>query len=1497
MTFGRSAAVVVRVAQGICVCGALGLGCSGDRVEAEVFEQRGAALSGGLVSDDFSPETVLGSQWRFLDVVGDSSVSSSGTHAVLHVAGGASHDMWTGVGNIAAPRLLQPLDVTDFGIETRFESTPSEAYQLQGLVVQASDTDVVRCGMYSTGTALNLFAAHVTPGSVDVYANTSLPAGAPHYLRLERAGDDWVYRYSADGASWTVVASFTLAFAATEAGVYGGNAGGNAPAFDAVVDYFNDLAAPIVDTDGVVLPNAPPQVTSTPPSTVSEEAQYTYQVEATDAEGDPLSFLLDTGPAWLGVDDHGDGTATLSGTAPLGSAGSHPVVLSVSDGEDTTAQSFSIVVTTGGSHPGAGIVSDDFAPETVLGLPWRFLDPIGDSGLQLTGSHALLQVAGGASHDLWAGSGNIGALRLLQPLVDTDFGVETRFESAPSQQFQIQGLVVQATDTDLIRTGVFHTGSSLQVFAAHVTPGGADVFANFAPAGGTAPQYLRLERTADHWTYSYSFDRATWQVAAEFDLNLVATEIGVYGGNAGGFAPAFEAKVDYFSNLSDPVVDTDGEVEPPPANSPPAITSTPLTVAVEGEAYQYTATASDADLDAMAFSLVAAPAWLALTDNGDGTASLAGSAPVGSAGAYDVELAVSDGEDTDEQQFTLVVLAEPPEPAGIVSDDFFPETSLQSPWRFFDPVGDSSLLMVGTHALLQVAAGVPHDLWEGVGNNAAPRLLQPLEDEDFAVEARFESLPSEAYQLQGLIAQATDTDVLRAGVFHDGTSLNVFCARVRTQGASVFANTALPSGAAPQYLRLERSGNQWTYSHSQNGSSWVVGASFSLALPVTEVGVYAGNAGGNAPAFVGIVDYFNDLASPLVDVDELSDDIDDPPVFFPVSPGIASVDEPYALVLGAADPEGAGVQLAIDDGPAWLALTDHGDGSATLAGTPTAVGTFPVEIAAFDGSLTTVLSLDIQVVDPAAPPTDFASDDFFPETTLGAPWRFLDPVGDSTVTLTGTHAVISAPGGTAHDLWTGVGNAAAPRLLQPVGDTSFGIEARFESVPSQAYQIQGLVVQATDTNLIRAGVYFDGSTANVFAAHITTGNANVFASVPVSPGGFPQYLRLERTGNHWVYSYSLDGATWSVAASFDLALTPTEVGVYAGNAGGNAPAYQGRIDYFSNLADPAGDTDAPADEPPPVEGWGCDPSSYGGDDGCDCGCGVVDPDCADATSASCDRCDDIGSCALDATTCLDVAADDNAACGADEVLVFDGFDEGQESFVVMTAAATYHFHKRGGGISSLIDVDGIDWVDYHPTGGFSGHFRGIPNMGDCCHPGYPDNASGKVEMATTIEVDTPTHVRLRTVSDDEVWDVTWDFYDTHVTATVESVGAPYYFGYEGPPGGTLDTNEDYAVFADGTLWDLAVESPGDLPGDGGAPEWVGFVDPGLGRSLLAVQHEGDDVADRYWDGGDMVVFHFGRLDHGDVRGLVQVPLHFSFSFVEATDYASLLQAATDVTAP
>jgi cysteine-rich repeat protein len=61
-------------------------------------------------------------------------------------------------------------------------------------------------------------------------------------------------------------------------------------------------------------------------------------------------------------------------------------------------------------------------------------------------------------------------------------------------------------------------------------------------------------------------------------------------------------------------------------------------------------------------------------------------------------------------------------------------------------------------------------------------------------------------------------------------------------------------------------------------------------------------------------------------------------------------------------------------------------------------------------------------------------------------------------------------------------------------------------------------------------------------------------------------------------------------------------------------------------------------------GWTCPPIYYDNDDGCDCGCAVVDPDCPNLTSAVCEFCSEAGSCNTQLDCPGDIAANNNAIC-------------------------------------------------------------------------------------------------------------------------------------------------------------------------------------------------------------------------------------------------------------
>jgi len=93
------------------------------------------------------------------------------------------------------------------------------------------------------------------------------------------------------------------------------------------------------------------------------------------------------------------------------------------------------------------------------------------------------------------------------------------------------------------------------------------------------------------------------------------------------------------------------------ANQSPSFTSTPVTAATQDVAYTYDVTATDPDAgDTLTITASTLPAWLTLTDNGDGTATLTGTPTNAEVGAHPVSLLVTDsGNSTDTQSFTITV--------------------------------------------------------------------------------------------------------------------------------------------------------------------------------------------------------------------------------------------------------------------------------------------------------------------------------------------------------------------------------------------------------------------------------------------------------------------------------------------------------------------------------------------------------------------------------------------------------------------------------------------------------------------------------------------------------------------------------------------------------------------------------------------------------------------------------------------------------------------------
>ena len=222
--------------------------------------------------------------------------------------------------------------------------------------------------------------------------------------------------------------------------------------------------------------------------------------------------------------------------------------------------------------------------------------------------------------------------------------------------------------------------------------------------------------------------------------------------------------------------------------------------------------------------------------------------------------------------------------------------------------------------------------------------------------------------------------------------------------------------------------------------------------------------------------------------------------------------------------------------------------------------------------------------------------------------------------------------------------------------------------------------------------------------------------------------------------------------------------------------------------------------------------------------------------------------------------------------------EGQPSLRIATPAGVYTYHKEGAGFASIADRDGVEWLGYHPGNRAAGEYRGIPNLGnDFGHPGH----KGESGSVSRVESRGALRVRIHSERPDGKWASRWDIYPGHARLTMLRNDTPYWFLYEGTPGGKLDLKDGFLLLPNGARMPLTEAWSGDMPG----PEWIAFTGNGSKRMLYAVNHQDDNLPDQYYQmEGDMTVFGFGREYRCCARYFDWSPAEFTIGFAEATTY-------------
>ena len=244
-----------------------------------------------------------------------------------------------------------------------------------------------------------------------------------------------------------------------------------------------------------------------------------------------------------------------------------------------------------------------------------------------------------------------------------------------------------------------------------------------------------------------------------------------------------------------------------------------------------------------------------------------------------------------------------------------------------------------------------------------------------------------------------------------------------------------------------------------------------------------------------------------------------------------------------------------------------------------------------------------------------------------------------------------------------------------------------------------------------------------------------------------------------------------------------------------------------------------------------------------------------------------------------------------QVVLSEKSDEGVGAFKLETPTGTIFIHRSSGGVSGYEDVNGNDWVSWSEATGAAGKFRGIPNA-----TGGSNEAifhPGKGQMTATVLSQGPIKVTLHFLGkklqgDTQQWEGTFEIYPNYTTFTMlksrqsPALKYPFWFLYEGTPGGQLNPTTDFVVFSTGEQINAGQSRHGDLPNE----EWAFVADPtvGTGRSIFLINHQDDTQHDTYAPDASklMTVLGFGRDGSKLLLASDTAPREFTFGLMDET---------------
>ncbi len=347
--------------------------------------------------------------------------------------------------------------------------------------------------------------------------------------------------------------------------------------------------------------NDAPTFTILPDTMALQDVLYSSAVEAADIDiGDTLTFTTTLLPAWLNFNDV---TNTLSGTPVNDDVGDHLITLRINDGTVNVDTSFVIHVVNTNDAPNFTFAPDTVAMEDALYSSAITAEDI--DGDTLTFTAPLLPA--------WLNFNDVTNILSGTPAND-DVGDDTVtlriFDGTINVDSTIIIHVENVNDAPTFTSIPVTTGLQGALYTYNPTAEDIDIGDTLSFSAPVLPSWL-------------AFDTTTHILSGTPDNDHV--------GDHNVSLRVNDGTVDVIQSFTIAV----GNV-----NDPPTITSTPVTEARPGVAYEYTVTAVDIDGDALSYTARVLPGWLTFNP----TAQLLSATPgEGDIGDQHVTIRVSDG--------------------------------------------------------------------------------------------------------------------------------------------------------------------------------------------------------------------------------------------------------------------------------------------------------------------------------------------------------------------------------------------------------------------------------------------------------------------------------------------------------------------------------------------------------------------------------------------------------------------------------------------------------------------------------------------------------------------------------------------------------------------------------------------------------------------------------------------------------------------------------------